>query len=215
MNMLACSHFLLLRTYYYIVYTVCYWSCLCCYRMLPSVKTYINHSFGQQEKKYSNSNNKIKHFRMGTIASRVRVWVSVCVCDLNWIHTNTHHIYVYCPILFEWVLKVYGRYMDHGQWTIGIAHKKALIYIHSVYYTHTHCKSCNKWKCEHTRTLYERTVTICGGGGGGSDGSGSVDGKCCALKHEYYFGPQLPKHILIDFMLTEMPNGNPEKRFRN
>lgn len=87
--------------------------------------------------------------------------------------------------------------MDHAEWTIGIAHKKAHVHMH----THIHSKSCNKWKCEHTRS-YERTVTICGGGGGGRR-SGSVDGKCCALKHEYYFGPQLPKHILIDFMLTE------------
>lgn len=208
MYMLGCfftTSYILLHSLYCV--SVCYWSCLCCYRMLPSVKTYINHSFGQQGKKTysnSNSNNKFKHFRMGTIASCE--WECEClwVCNLNWIYTNTHQYIV------QYFLNEFWKFMD-DTWTmhngqLGLPIKRRT-------YTHIHSKSCNKWKYEHTRTLYERTVTICGGGGG--DCSGSVGGKCCALKHEYYFGPQLPKHILIDFMLTEMPNGNPEKRFRN
>lgn len=115
--MLACLLFLLLRTYYYIVYTVCYWSCLCCYRMLPSVKTYINHSFGQQEKKYSNSNNKIKHFRMGTIASRVRVWVSVCVCARSELNTHKHSPYI-CVLSNTFRMSFESLWTIHGPWTM-------------------------------------------------------------------------------------------------
>lgn len=106
-----------------VVYAACYWSCLCCYRMLPSVKTHINHSFDQQEKKVNaaTATTKLSIFGWGQL---LHVW-----SNQNWIHTNTHNIYG--PILFERVLKVYGRYMGDGQLGLPIkwrihAHANAL-----------------------------------------------------------------------------------------
>lgn len=81
----------------------CYWSCLCCCRMLPTVKTCINHSFDQHWSQRK-SPKKIATPTIPTPHLTIFEWShSLCA--------------PYCPIL-EWVWK----FID-GAWTMA-THKK-------------------------------------------------------------------------------------------
>lgn len=86
----------------------CYWSCLCCYRMMPTVKTCINHSLDQKKK--ATTTTKLNRKKNRAFSDGLYTFIRCMLCC-------AHHIAQYS---YEY-LKFYWRRIE--AWTMG-ANKK-------------------------------------------------------------------------------------------
>lgn len=133
-----------------------------------------------KQRKRDGKREKMEHFRMAAIV--------------------VHHIARY----FEWVLKVYWRCMDHGQWARSLIKRLAItniaiaIAITTKTHTHTHAQQYSQSNNNHIYT----NDALCFA----RDMVKVPSNTNITLARD-------PKHILIDFMLTR--SRRPEKRFRN